>query len=165
MRFLRSFELRIWFEAVWYGFLHRNEADLFQSLVLRIADDTEEHVADGSHFSICFMLDAWCLHFVVKAGCVLLAMSLSDKLSSRNHVMRVIPCPIRHPFEALLIVLLTTWSVFASSYASTITDGLVRWLGIERKLCRFFAPGFAQVVCNYRVRWHEWSGIVHVILK
>lgn len=51
------------------------------------------------------------------------------------------------------------------SHASVIFNGLIRWLDIFAKLSQVFASSYTQIVCDDCMRWLDWDGIVHVMLK
>lgn len=55
--------------------------------------------------------------------------------------------------------------MLASSYASVIFDGIVRWLWIFEELSYVLAKSHAQTVCNDRMDCIELNGIVYVSLK
>lgn len=101
----------------------------------------------------------------VVVGCVLLAMPFLDVLSGQGHGMSVIPWPHSCLCVALLIVLSMAWPAFPSNYESVISNGLICWLVVFEELFWVLASCYTQIVRDDCVRWLEWNGIVHSILK
>lgn len=96
-------------------------------------------------------------------GCVLLAMQLSIVLSGRLACHLCHTTAYRCPSCASSIILLTARAVHTSSFASAISNGLVRSLGIGGQPSRGFALSYKQVVRNDCINWPKQNGIVRVM--